>query len=234
VTRHGAEKTRRVTTRVDSRSDRSRDRAGRRSAIVRRLVALLLLSCLGVPAVAGSTVAEREPRPKLPDCDRHRSGSIGSPGHGRLVRGVLFPATGPDHFAWNFRAQRIGGSHRTRWGHCRVVRAVLRGLAAYRKRNPGAAPVAVGDMGLRHGGEIDRHSTHENGRQIDLYFPRRDRKRREPRTVAQVDMRLSRALVRAMLDAGADRVLIGPRVRVGTSARVIRWPNHDDHLHATF
>jgi hypothetical protein len=71
-------------------------------------------------------------------------------------------------------------------------RAVLRGLAAYRQRNPDAPLVAVGDMGLRHGGEIDRHATHENGRQI------------------------------------------GSRVRMVTSARVIRWPNHDDHLHSMF
>jgi murein endopeptidase len=198
-----------------------------------RLVALLLLSCLLVLGGAGSAVA-REPLPNLPDCDRHRSHSIGSPGAGRLLGGVLFPAKGPDHFAWDFRQQRIGGSDRTRWGHCRVVRAVLLGLAAYRERNPDAPQVAVGDMGLRHGGEIDGHSTHENGRQIDLYFPRRDRECREPHTVAQVDMRLSRELVRAMLDAGADQVLIGPRVRARTSGRVIRWPHHDDHLHAMF
>ena len=82
------------------------------------------------------------------------------------------PRHGPDRFAWNFREQRIGGSARTRSGHCRVVRAVLRGLAAYRRRNPEAPPVAVGDLGLRHGGEIDEHATHENGRQIDLYVPR--------------------------------------------------------------
>ena len=53
------------------------------------------------------------------------------------------------------------------------MRAVLRGLAAYRRRNPGSPPVAVGDLSLRHGGEIDGHSTHEHGRQIDLYLPRR-------------------------------------------------------------
>jgi hypothetical protein len=193
-----------------------------------RLVALLLLSCLMLPGVAEADAAGP------PDCHRNQSRSIGAPGHGSLVHGVLFPASGPDHFAWNFRAQRVGGSDRSRWGHCRVVRAVLLGLAAYRQRNPDAPPVAVGDMGLRHGGEIGRHSTHENGRQIDLYYPRRDRGRREPQTVAQVDVRLSRELVRAMLDSGAERVLIGPHLRIRTSARVMRWPNHDDHLHAMF
>src|SRR3954453_23593304 len=161
-------------------------------------------------ALAGSDSAHAARRLPLPDCHRHPSVSGGSPGNGRLVHGILFPARGPDHFPWNFRERRIGGSDRTRWGNCRVVRAVLRGLAAYRHRNPHAPPVAVGDMGLRHGGDIDGHSTHENGRQIDLYFPRRDRKLREPHTVAQVDLKLSRELVRAMLNAGAYLVLIGP------------------------
>jgi murein endopeptidase len=199
----------------------------------RRVVALLLVSWLIVMGVAGSAEG-RPPRLKLPDCSRHQSRSIGSPGHGRLVNGVLFPATGPDHFAWNFREQRIGGSGRTRWGNCSVARAVLHGIAAYRARNPDAPPVAVGDMGLRSGGEIDGHSTHENGRQIDLYYPRRDRRRCEPHTVAQVDMRLAGELVRAMLHAGAERVLVGPNIRIRASARVMRWPNHDDHLHAMF
>ena len=198
---------------------------------MRTLVALLVVSCLACLGVAGSAGADG---PILPNCKRHPSRSIGSPGYGHLVHGVLFPATGPDHFAWNWREQRIGGSDRTRWGHCRVVRAVLRGIAAYRRRNPEAPPVAVGDMGLRHGGEIDGHSTHENGRQIDLYYPRRDRRLREPHTVGQVDMRLSGELVRAMLRAGARTVLTGPSIRIRASAGVLRWPHHDDHLHAMF
>jgi murein endopeptidase len=190
---------------------------------------LLALVVLVVLAAAPSAHANA-----LPDCRDHPSRSIGSPGAGRLEHGVLFPATGPDHFAWSFREQQIGGSARTRWGHCRVVHAVLRGLAAYRGRNPGAPRVAVGDLSLRHGGEIDGHSTHENGRQIDLYFPRRDRRPQEPHTVAQVDLRLTGELVRAMLDAGAHKVLIGPHIRIRVASGVVRWPNHDDHLHVMF
>jgi murein endopeptidase len=199
----------------------------------RRRVALLLLLAT-CPAGPGAASAIARPPQHGPDCAGRPSWSIGSPGHGRLEHGVLFPAVGPDHFAWNFREQRIGGSDRTRWGNCRVVRAALRGLALYRSRNPDAPLVAVGDMGLRHGGPIDRHATHQNGRQIDIYYPRRDRRHREPHTIAQVDMRLSRELVRAMLDVGAYRVLVGPHIQIRMSARVMRWPNHDDHLHAIF
>jgi murein endopeptidase len=200
--------------------------------VMRSLLTSLLVLSVSVGLGAGR--ADAHGRPNLPDCHRHPSRSIGSPGNGRLMDGVLFPAQGPDYFAWNFRDQRIGGSDATRWGDCHVVRAVLLGLAAYRTRNPDASPVAVGDMSLRHGGEIDHHSTHENGRQIDLYYPRSDGARREPHTVAQVDLRLALELVRAMLAAGADRVLIGPHIRISTSSRVIHWPHHDDHLHAIF
>jgi murein endopeptidase len=192
--------------------------------------ALLLTGCV----LAVGAAAQPAAGATLPDCHRHPSRSIGTPGNGRLVDGVRFPASGADHFPWNFREQRIGGSGRTRWGNCHVVRAVLRGLAAYHRRNPHAPRVAVGDMGRRHGGDIDGHSTHENGRQIDLYFPRRDRKLREPHTVAQVNLKLSSELVRAMLDAGAYRVLIGPDIHIPTPPRVMRWPHHDDHLHAMF
>jgi murein endopeptidase len=198
------------------------------------LVALLVAGCLALPAASAVAAPRSSPFAALTDCHREPSRSFGTPGHGRLEHGVLFPASGPDHFAWNFREQRIGGSDRTRWGDCRVVRAVLHGLAEYRARNPDAPLVAVGDMGLRHGGPIDHHATHQNGRQIDLYYPRLDRSRREPHTVAQVDMRLARRLVAAMLDAGARRVLVGPHIRIRTSSSVMRWPNHDDHLHAIF
>jgi murein endopeptidase len=192
---------------------------------------MLVLACAVVLGVADPAAAQQT---SLPDCSRHPSRSIGTPGNGRLEHGVLFPGAGPNHFAWNFREQRIGGSDRTRWGHCRVVRAVLRGIDSYRRRNPNAPRVAVGDMALRHGGEIDGHSTHENGRQIDLYFPRVDRRSREPHTIGQVDMRLARELVRAMVDAGAYRVLIGPRIRMRGSVRTLHYPHHDDHLHAMF
>jgi hypothetical protein len=115
-----------------------------------------------------------------------------------------------------------------------VVRAVLRGIAADRRHDPHAPPVAVGDMGLRHSGEIDGHSTHEKGRQIDLYYPRRDRTLREPHTVAQVDMRLSSELVRAMLNAGGPPGADRPPHQDPCPPGVIWWPNHDDHVHAMF
>ena len=193
------------------------------------LAALLLTGCALALGAAAQQAAGAAPR-----CQQHPSRSIGTPDDGRLVAGVLFPAQGRDHVSWNVREQRSGGLDRTRWGDCRVVRAVLGGLAAYRRRSPHAPRVAVGDMSLRHGGDIDGHTTHENGREIDLFFPRRDRDLREPDTDAQVDLELARSLVEAMLHAGASRVLIGPDIDIATPRHVIRRPQYAEHMHVMF
>jgi hypothetical protein len=37
-----------------------------------------------------------------------------------------------------------------------------------------------------------------------------------------------------VVDAGADQVLVGPDIRIGAWAHVIRSPGHDGHLHAMF
>jgi hypothetical protein len=118
--------------------------------------------CWSLPARSFPAPSHCRPRRRRCRTATSPSASIGTPGNGRLIEGVLFPAAGLDHFAWNFRRQRIGGSDRTRWGNCQVVRAVLRGLAAYRRRNPRAPRVAVGDIsllgGVRGGGRRKSHA----------------------------------------------------------------------------
>jgi uncharacterized protein YraI len=175
----------------------------------------------------------RTPQTRMSCADR-RSLSLGTRSAGQLRGGVQFPQHGTDHFTWNFRQKRVGGTGRTQWGHCQVVASILRGIAKYRRQHPDAPPVAVGDLSFRHGGTIDGHSTHQNGRQVDLYFPRRDRRHLEPFAVSQVDMRLTRALVSAMLATGARTALVGEHTAIRTSARVIRWPYHDDHVHLIY
>jgi len=170
-----------------------------------------------------------------PSCKRNQSHSSGTPSNGHQTGAVLFPAVTADTFAWNFRDQRIGGSHATRWGQCNVVRKVLRAIAAYRRDNPGAPQVAVGDFSRRRGGEIDGHDTHENGKQVDIYYPRNDGQRMEPHTVAQVNQRLARSLVKHLLATGVKTAFIGQNTTgIPTSSKVRRWPNHDDHVHLFF
>ena len=77
------------------------------------------------------------------------------------------------------------------------------------------------------------HETHQNGRDVDIYWPLRGGRSAVARRCNQVDQAAARALVRALLAAGAQRVLVGPAIRArGPRVRVVA--GHDDHAHATF
>lgn len=163
-----------------------------------------------------------------------RSQSIGTPGVGRIDGAVLLPRHGVDFFAWDWRTERAAQTDRARWGNCTLIKRVMVAISRYRARYPDSAPVVVGDIGLRHGGEIEGHGTHENGLAVDVYYPRKDRRLDDAKTVSQVDTRLAKGLLHELLRSGARHVLIGQRVALPTSSRVTRWPRHDDHFHVTY
>jgi murein endopeptidase len=128
-----------------------------------------------------------------------------------------------------------------RWGTDRAIRAVLRVAAAYRRANPDAPRMLVGDISRPRGGGFGAHFggpghfTHQNGLDVDVYYPRRDRLEAAPTRVAQIDRRLAQDLVDRFLAAGATVVFVGPRTGlVGPPGRVVALRRHDNHLHARF
>jgi hypothetical protein len=56
-----------------------------------------------------------------------------------------------------------------------------------------------------------------------------------PADASSYDRALTQAVVDRLVARGADLVLIGPSLDLtGPSGVVVRWPNHDDHLHVRF
>jgi murein endopeptidase len=110
---------------------------------------------------------------------------------------------------------------------------VLRVLADFRRAHPAAPRVGVGDLSRPHGGPFGpKHVSHQNGLDVDLYYPRRDRLERAPERIAQIDRGLSQDLVDRFVRSGAIRVFVGPRTRLGGSPRVVqRLAEHDNHMH---
>ena len=51
---------------------------------------------------------------------------------------------------------------------------------------------------------MDEHVSHENGLDVDIYYPRRDRTAEAPRTTAQIDRRLAQDLLDRFVAAGAQ------------------------------
>lgn len=156
---------------------------------------------------------------------------------GPCINGWMqMPVSGIDHFTWSFRGQRAPNPGRYRWGTCHTVRTTMKIIHRYRRAHPSAPRVAVGDLSFRGGGPIDGHASHELGVDVDIYYPRRDGREREPKSVSQVNRRLSQDLISRSVRAGATDVFVGTGMGFfGTRRGVVQAiPHHQDHAHIRF
>jgi Penicillin-insensitive murein endopeptidase len=183
-------------------------------------------------ATRGYETLRREAFPKI---HWHRATSRGLPYAGSLSAGTQLPIEGPDWVTWNPVEDRVPNEPHRLYGHQRTIRTVLSVIAAYRAANPGAPLVVVGDISFRGGGPMELHRSHQNGLDVDLYYPRLDRRLRAPRTTGQVDLELAQDLLDRVVAAGARAVFVGYSTGLrGPSKVVAPYPNHEDHMHVRF
>jgi murein endopeptidase len=155
------------------------------------------------------------------------------------MRGVRLPAEGRGFFTWDPVLKRQPDRDWRRWGTDEMVRMVLEVVRGYRRDHPGAPRVGVGDLSLPRGGyfgpEVSGgigHATHQNGLNVDVYYPRVDRRERPPKRVDQIDMPLAQDLVDRFVEAGAVQIFVGPSTPLSGPAGVVSpLVNHDNHLH---
>jgi len=160
---------------------------------------------------------------------------------GRLRHGVQLPAESFDYVSWDPVLKRTPNRGWRRWGAPRTVEAVDLVLRGYHDAHPEAARVLVGDLSRPHGGPFGArygglgHATHQEGRDVDVYYPRRDRLERAPLRPSQVDRALAQELVGRFLRAGAVRIYVGPHLHLRRPRRIVTpLVHHDDHLHVRF
>jgi len=89
--------------------------------------------------------------------------SIGSPTEGHLVGGAHLEA------APYLRIEPADSASGARWGLEPLVAMIDRAARAVRRQFPGAV-TSVGDLSRPGGGDIDRHRSHESGRDADIAF----------------------------------------------------------------
>jgi murein endopeptidase len=167
-----------------------------------------------------------------------RSRAVGLPYAGRLVHGVRLPAEDAAFFTWDPIHKKTPNRAWRRYGTDRLVRTVTEILGEFQDDHPDAPRVAVGDLSRPHGGNFGPqfgrpgHASHQNGLDVDLYYPRLDRLEREPLRPRQVDRVLAQDLVDRFVAEGAQYVFVGYRVGLrGPRGVVQAIPHHDDHLH---
>jgi murein endopeptidase len=205
--------------------------------VLSRLALIFAVALVGSFA-AGSTRAEQPPRWHAEPIEWKQSRSLGKPWAGRLVNGVRLPSEGETYFTWDPVLKTVPNRPWRRWGSERLLRTIFRVLDQYVAANPEAPRVAIGDLSRPKGGIFDErfggkgHASHQNGLDVDVYYPRLDREERAPRMPAEVDRALSQQLVSLFVRAGAVKVFVGPRVGLRGPRRIVQalW-NHDDHMH---
>ena len=215
---------------------------------MRRLLAVaasLLFLLAGTAAAAlvesAATASFGNPpqRPLFAEEIRWReSRSVGVPWSGRLRGGVRLPSEGLYFSTWDPVQKRSPNRAWRRWGSDRLVRVLLRVLADFAAAHASAPRVVVGDLSRPRGGDFGRrfggrgHVSHQNGLDVDIYYPRRDAAERPPARPRQIDGRLAQELVDRFVAAGAVKIFVGPRTRLHGPPHVVqRLQHHDDHLH---
>ena len=165
----------------------------------------------------------------------HTATSIGLPYAGHLQDGTQLPIEGPDWVTWNPNTDSRPNLPGRLYGHEHTIRTIIEVLARYRKAHPNAPQVVVGDISLRGGGVMDQHVSHENGLDVDIYYPRRDGWLQAPTSTAQIDRRLSQDLLDGFVASGASKIFVGYSTDLrGPRAVVIPYPNHENHMHVRF
>jgi Penicillin-insensitive murein endopeptidase len=188
------------------------------------------------PAAAASPRrAAQRSRPRI---EWRRSAAIGMPEAGRLERGVKLPYGGRSYFTWDPIQKESPNRGWRRWGTDRLVRTTLRVVREFAAAHPRAPRVGIGDLSRPHGGDfgpaygLPGHASHQNGLDVDLYYPRLDGTERAPLGPDQIDRSLSQDLVHGFVRAGAEVIFVGPNTGlVGPPGVVVPLVNHDNHLH---
>jgi murein endopeptidase len=203
---------------------------------VRRLAGAIV-AAVALAAPASAAAMPREPAPP-PGIEWRASKAVGSPMHGRLVGGVQLPEEGRDFFTWDPVNRMSPNREWRRWGTRRLIATLLDVLDRYRTEHPWAPRVGIGDLSRPHGGSFGReygglgHVSHQNGLDVDVYYPRLDAREEEARTPRQVDESMAQDLVDLFVRAGATHVFTGPSLALTGPSRVVqKLTHHDDHMH---
>ncbi len=168
----------------------------------------------------------------------HHSTALGTHTAGRLEHGVRLPPEGSAFFTWDPVLRRSPNRPWRRFGTDRLVRVVLGVAREFHAAHPREPRMAVGDLSRPHGGDFGPrfgyigHASHQNGLDVDVYYPRADGRELAPRDASEIDRALSQELVDRFLAAGAQVIFVGPSTGLrGPPGRVEPLVQHDNHLH---
>jgi murein endopeptidase len=205
---------------------------------MRRAVLALLAALAPCAATAAAQVAPPDSDPTVAPIGAPHSVAVGKPWDGFLEHGVQLPEEGPDFVTWDQVLHQSPNRGPRRWGTQELLAVLDTVTREFRAAHPGVPRVLISDLSLPQGGPFGRrygglgHSSHQNGLDVDVMYPRRDGLLRAPIRPSQVDRALAQDLVDRFLRAGAVKLFVGPHLHLrGPRDVVVALTHHDDHVH---
>ena len=172
---------------------------------------------------------------EFPKVEWHRAISAGLPYSGHLLDGTQLPVEGPDWVTWDPVTDSVPNLRHRLYGNEHTIRTIISVIGAYRAAHADAPRVVVGDISFRDGGRMDEHVSHQNGLDVDVYYPRLDRHLSAPIATSQIDRDLAQDLLNRFVAAGAQVVFVGYATGLhGPGGVVVPYPNHENHMHVRF
>jgi len=178
------------------------------------------------------SLARADARPRI---EWHHATSLGLPYGGSLIDGTQLPAKGPNWVTWNPNTDWRPNAPSRLYGNEHTIRTIISVVDAYRAAHPRAPRVVIGDISREGGGQMDEHLSHQNGLDVDVYYPRRDGKLRAPTSSHEIKRRFAQDLLDRFVAAGAQMIFVGYSTGLrGPAGVVIPYPNHEYHMHVRF
>ncbi len=205
-------------------------------------------------ASAGLVAIPREAEELLVEAQRNPGAlgplSIGTPDSGLLLNPVPFP----EGSFWRLRDPRES------WGTGETIGYVTTAIESVEARYPGSPSVVIGDLSNPEGGRLNRHKSHQVGRDADVgfYYARGEVETFVTARRKDLDLRRNWALVRALLtETDVDRIFVDRSImsvlyaeaieegedrawlddvfgRAGDKGVIQHVRRHKDHFHVRF
>ena len=164
---------------------------------------------------------------------------VGGPTHRWLQaekapRWVAMPPSDRSIGFVNFERDQTNDEHDfgTDWLRNTILEIAKDYQASYRSANPNAAPFAINDISLPHGGNTPDHAGHETGLMCDVFLPRKDGKFGG---IHWWDESYDRSAARSLLKSMHKHKLVravffnDPQL---IQEKLCTWmPGHDHHIH---
>ena len=172
---------------------------------------------------------------------RCASRAVGSYASGRLICGRPLPEQGTGFTTWDFVRSRSPNRPARRWGTGKLVERIEWVAREWQAGHPLGARLLVGDLSRPKGGPFGvrfgglGHASHQNGLDVDIYYPRADGLEREAFRPRQVDRIGARAVVALIARSHPKVMFVGCRVGLAARGRAQHLcAGHENHVHARY